>query len=102
MIAVEEKEKRRWLRIPKLRKPQISKINDDTLTSIVVYSLIFCVIATVAGFVFAWFGIDVSAIVSSTHNVFGFELGACCGIKLYDRHIEKEDRKEQEKNEVVS
>ena len=99
---MKEKKKRRWLRIPKLRKPKIPKINEDTMTSIVVYSLIFCVIITIAGMVLAWFGVDVSAIVSSTHNVFGFELGACCGIKLYDRHIEKEDRKEQEKNEMVT
>ena len=99
---MQEKKKRRWLRIPKLRKPKIPKINDDTLTSIVIYSLVFCAIITVVGIVFAWFGVDISAIVSSTHNVFGFELGVCCGIKLYDRHIEKEDRKEQEKNEMVS
>ena len=98
---MQEKKKRRWLRILKLRKPKIPKINDDTLTSIVVYSLIFCVITTVAGFVFAWFGVDVSAIVSSTHNVFGIELGACLVIKLHDRHIEKEERKEQKKNEMV-
>ena len=99
---MQEKKKRRWLRIPKLRKPKIPKINDDTLTSIVVYSLIFCVIVTVAGMVLACYGIDVSAIVSSTHTVFGVELGACLAIKLYDRHIEKEDRKEQEKNEMVT
>ena len=72
------------------------------MTSIVVYSLIFCVIITIAGMVLAWFGVDVSAIVSSTHTVFGAELGVCGVIKVFDRKMEKEDRKEQEKNEMVT
>ena len=100
---MQEKKNRRWLRKPKwLRKPGIPKINEDTMTSIVIYSLIFCVIVTVAGMVLACYGIDVSAIVSSTHTVFGVELGICGTIKVFDRNMEKEDRKEQEKNEMVS
>ena len=99
---MQEKKKRRWLRIPKLRKPKFPKINEDTMTSIVIYSLVFCVIVTVVGIVFAWFGKDISAIVSSTHTVFGFELGVCGVIKVFDRNAEKEDRKEQEKNEMVT
>ena len=99
---MQEKKKRRWLRIPKLRKPKIPKINDDTMTSIVIYSLLFCVAETVAGMILACYGIEVSAIVSSTHTVFGAELGICGLLRVYDRKMEKEDRKEQEKNEMVS
>ena len=96
---MQEKKKRRWLRKPKwLRKPRIPKINEDTMTSIVIYSLMFCVIVTVVGFVLAWFGVDVSAIVSSTHTIFGAELGICGLIKVFDRRMEKEDKGE-EKND---
>ena len=93
---MEEKKKRRWL-----RKPRILKINDDTMTSIVIYSLMFCVIVTVAGFVLAWYSVDVSAIVSSTHTIFGAELGICGLLKVYDRKMEKEDRKEKENDKGV-
>ena len=89
---MKEKKKRRWL-----RKPRIPKINEDTMTSIVIYSLVFCVIVTIAGMVLACYGIDVSAIVSSTHTIFGAELGICGLIKVFDRRMEKED-KEEEKN----
>ena len=70
------------------------------MTSIVIYSLLFCVAETVAGMILACYGIEVSAIVSSTHTVFGVELGICGTIKVFDRNMEKEDRKEQEKNEM--
>ena len=90
---MQEKKKRRWL-----RKPRIPKINEDTMTSIVIYSLMFCVTVTVVGFVLAWFGVDVSAIVSSTHTVFGAELGICGLLRVFDRRMEKED-KEEEKND---
>jgi len=48
------KEKRRRLRI-----------NDDTMTTIVVLSLLFCVAVVVAGMVLAYFGVDVSVIVGN-------------------------------------
>ena len=91
-----KEKKRKWL-----RKPRIPKINDDTMTSVVIYSLLFCVIVTVVGFVLAWYSVDVSAIVSSTHTIFGAELGICGLLKVYDRKIEKEDRKEKENDKGV-
>ena len=50
------------------------KITDDTLTSVVIYSLLFCAIITIVGLVLGAFGHDVSSIVDSTHRVFGTEL----------------------------
>lgn len=70
------------------------KINEDTMTTIVVSSLIFCVLITVVGLVMACYGVDVSSIVSSTHTVFGFELGVCGVLKIFDYRNEK--RKKQE------
>ena len=75
------------------------KINEDTMTTIVVSSLLFCVAITIAGLILAWFGVDVSAIVSSTHNVFGFELGVCGAIKVFDHWVEKRKKKEDVTNE---
>ena len=80
------------------KKKRKFKINEDTMTTIVVSSLIFCVVITITGLVMAWFGIDVSAIVSSTHTVFGFELGVCGVIKVFDYWVEKRKKKEDVTN----
>ena len=69
------------------------KINRDTMTTIVVSSLIFCVIVVVVGIVLACFQIDVSSIVSSALLCFGTELGICGIMKIFDRHNELLDRK---------
>ena len=69
------------------------KINEDTMTSIVVYSLLFCVAVVVAGFVFLWFDKDASAIISSALAVFGTELGICGIMKIFDRNNEAADRR---------
>lgn len=69
------------------------KINKDTMTTIVVSSLIFCVIVVVVGIVLACFQIDVSSIVSSALLCFGTELGICGIMKIFDRHNELLDRK---------
>ena len=73
------------------------KINEDTMTSIVVYSLLFCVAMVVAGFVFLWFDKDASAIISSALAVFGTELGICGIMKIFDRNNEAEDRRREER-----
>ena len=76
------------------KKKRKFKINEDTMTTIVVSSLLFCVVITITGLVMAWFGVDVSSIVSSTHTVFGFELGVCGAIKVFDYWVEKRKKKE--------
>lgn len=48
--------KRRRIRFP-------PKINDDTMSSIVIYSLVFCAGITIAGMVLGAFDHDVSAVV---------------------------------------
>lgn len=73
------------------------KINEDTMTSIVVYSLLFCAAVVVAGFVFLWFDKDASTIVSSALAVFGTELGICGVMKIFDRNNEAEDRRREER-----
>lgn len=73
------------------------RINGDTMTTIVVSSLILCVIFTAAGFLFAWFGRDVSAIVSSALLCFGTELGICGLMKIFDRNNEAQDRRAEER-----
>lgn len=82
-----------------VKKKRKFKINEDTMTTIVVSSLLFCVAITIAGLVLAWFGVDVSAIVSSTHTVFGLELGVCGVIKVFDYRAEKKKKKEDVTNE---
>ena len=61
------------------------KINNDTMTSIVVYSLLFCVAVTIAGLILGAYDHDVSSIVDSTHRVFGAELGICGIMKIFER-----------------
>lgn len=73
------------------------KINDDTMSSIVVYSLGFCVAVVIAGFVFLCFDKDASAIISSALTVFGTELGICGLMKIYERKIAAEDRRAEER-----
>lgn len=38
---------------------------------------------------------DVSAVVDSTHRVFGTELGICGLMKLYDKGVEQEERRKR-------
>ena len=64
------------------------KINGDTMTTIVVSSLFLCVLFSIAAFVFAWFGIDVSSILQSILTVFGTELGICGIMKIFDKNHE--------------
>ena len=80
--------KRRRIRFP-------PKINDDTMSSIVIYSLVFCAGITIAGMVLGAFDHDVSAVVDSTHRVFGTELGICGLMKLYDKGVEQAERRKR-------
>lgn len=73
------------------------KINGDTMTTIVVSSLLFCVTVVVAGFVFLWFDKDASAIISSALAVFGTELGICGIMKIFDRNNEAEAHRREER-----
>ena len=76
---------------------RLPKINDDTMTTIVVFSLAFCVIAVVAGFVLAYLGRDASAIVDSALRVFGTELGICGVMTIFNRWTSAQDRREEER-----
>ena len=82
------KEKRRRLRI-----------NDDTMTTIVVSSLFFCVAAVVAGMVLAFFGVDVSTIVGNALTVFGTELGICGVMTIFNRWADRQDKQAEKRQE---
>lgn len=86
------RKKRRRFRFP-------PKINEDTMTSIVIYSLGFCVAVVVTGLVFCWFGRDASEVVSSALAVFGTELGICGVMKIFDKRQEMQEKREEERRE---
>ena len=73
------------------------KINNDTMTTIVLFSLFFCAAVTIAGLVLGAFGHDVSAVIDSTHRIFGTELGICGLMKIYDKGVERSERKAAER-----
>lgn len=80
------------------RRSRLSwKINDDTMTTIVLFSLFFCAAVTIAGLVLGAFGHDVSPVVDSTHRIFGTELGICGLMKIYDKGVERSERKAAER-----
>ncbi len=68
------------------------RINDDTMTTIVVWSLLFCVVVVVTGMVLACFGVDVSTIVGSALVLFGTELGVCGIMTIFNRQAERQDK----------
>ena len=73
------------------------KINNDTMTTIVLFSLFFCAAVTIAGLVLGAFGHDVSAVIDSTHRIFGTELGICGLMKIYDKGVERSEQKAAER-----
>ena len=85
--------KRRRIRFP-------PKINDDTMSSIVIYSLVFCAGITIAGMVLGAFDHDVCAGVDSPHRVFGTELGICGLMKLYDNGVAERRTRREEGKEI--
>ena len=85
------------------------KINGDTMTTIVVVSLVLCVIFVVTGFWFAWHDKDVSSIVGSALLCFGTELGICGLMKIFDRNnairdkeLEENKRRAEERKERMN
>ena len=74
---------------------RLLKINDDTMTTIVVFSLAFCVAVVIVGFVLAYLGRDASAIVDSALRVFGTELGICGVMTIFNRWTAAQDRREE-------
>ena len=76
---------------------RLPKINDDTMTTIVVFSLAFCVLVVIAGFVLAYLGRDASAIVDSALRVFGTELGICGVMTIFNRWTAAQERREEER-----
>ena len=75
------------------------RINDDTMTTIVVLSLLFCVAVVVAGMVLAFFGVDVSAIVGNALTVFGTELGICGVMTIFNRWADRQDKQAEKRQE---
>ncbi len=73
-------------------RPRRFRINDDTMTTIVVLSLLFCVGVVVAGMVLAYFGVDVSIIVGNALTVFGTELGICGVMTIFNRWADKQEQ----------
>lgn len=69
------------------------KINGDTMTTVVVFSLAFCAAVVIGGMVLGYFGTDVSSIVDSALRVFGTELGICGIMTIFKRWTDHKDRK---------
>ena len=72
------------------------KINGDTMTTIVVSSLIFCVVIVVWGMVQAENGVDSSAIVDSALRIFGTELGICGVMTIFKRWSDAQDKRQEQ------
>lgn len=79
-----------------MKRKRKFKINGDTMTTIVVSSLVLCVGFVVTGFIFAWYEKDVSSIVQAALLCFGTELGICGLMKIFDRNNERLDREREE------
>lgn len=81
------------------KKRRRFRINDDTMTTIVVSSLLFCVAVVVAGMVLAFFGVDVSAIAGNALTVFGTELGICGVMTIFNRWADRQDKQAEKRQE---
>ena len=68
------------------------------MTTVVVSSLLLCVIFVITGFVFVWFDKDVSSILPSALTVFGTELGICGAMTIFKRWCETQDQKKHKEN----
>lgn len=69
------------------------RINDDTMTTIVVFSLLFCAAVVIWGMLLAAMGLDSAAVVDSALRVFGTELGICGLMTIFTRWTEAQDRR---------
>ena len=75
----------------------IPRINGDTMTTIVLFSLLFCTSVVIWGMLQAEKGIDSAAIVDSALRVFGTELGICGIMTIFRRWMEQQDRRAEER-----
>lgn len=82
------------------KKKYFLKINGDTMTTVVVFSLLFCVVVIVWGMLQAKDGIDSSAIVDSALRVFGTELGICGVMTIFKRWTDAQDRRTEERRKA--
>lgn len=82
--------KKRKFRIP------FPKINDDFMTTAVVFSLAYCIRVVEKGLELAAAGQDASGIVVPALALFGTELSLCALMKMHDRNTAKEDKKAEE------
>ena len=73
-----------------------SPINGDTMTTIVLFALLFCTAVVIWGMGLAAKGVDCSAIVDSALRVFGTELGICGVMTIFKRWTEAQDRRLEE------
>lgn len=79
------------------KKKYFLKINGDTMTSIVVFSILFCVFIVVWGMLQADKGVDSAAIVDSALRIFGTELGICGIMTIFKRWQNAQDRRTEER-----
>ena len=79
------------------KKKYFLKINGDTMTTVVVFSLLFCVVVIVWGMLQAKDGVDSSSIVDSALRVFGTELGICGIMTIFKRWTDAQDRRTEER-----
>lgn len=78
------------------KKKYFLKINGDTMTSVVMFSLAFCAGVIIYGLWQSTKGVDCSAIVDSALRVFGTELGICGIMTIFKRWVEAQDRRMEE------
>lgn len=88
-----EKKKRKRLRIP------FPKINDDFMTTVVVFSLGYCVRMIEKGMALSEMGLDGSSVIAPGLTVFGVELAGCILMKVYERKVAADDRRAEEARE---
>ena len=82
------------------KKKYFLKINGDTMTTVVVFSLLFCVVVIVWGMLQAKDGVDSSSIVDSALRVFGTELGICGIMTIFKRWTEAQDRRTEDRRKA--
>ncbi|MBR4934493.1 MAG: hypothetical protein IKZ01_01335 [Anaerotignum sp.] len=73
------------------------RINGDTMTNIVMFSLAFCAGVVIYGLWQSTKGVDCSAIVDSALRVFGTELGICGIMTIFKRWTDAQDRRTEER-----
>ena len=75
------------------------KINGDTMTTVVVFSLLFSAAVIICGMLQAQDGVDSAAIVDSALRVFGTELGICGIMTIFKRWTDQQDRRAEERRQ---